>query len=230
MSKIGITERGDAGLDLSWLDKLKTGKVDAAIAITKDPEKLLDIDIPDNVIIHCTITGLPSFWEPSAPVTSNALDAYNELIDKYGGEKVVLRVDPIIPYNPYLAIALDVLRKRRGRVRISFLDAYGHIRDRYLKKSRYDFDKWNGLHAPLDVRLKVLEYLTNEVGELEICGEPGIECTGCVSAIDMNIFGFETEMNMKGQRNYCACLAEKVELLSNRHPCKHNCLYCYWND
>lgn len=31
--KIGITEAGDAGIDLSWVDKL--GAVDGAIVITK---------------------------------------------------------------------------------------------------------------------------------------------------------------------------------------------------
>lgn len=34
MLKIGVTERGDAGLDLSWVQKMD--KMDGAILITKD--------------------------------------------------------------------------------------------------------------------------------------------------------------------------------------------------
>lgn len=34
--RIGITERGDAGLDFAWVDKIKNNKVDAAVLITKN--------------------------------------------------------------------------------------------------------------------------------------------------------------------------------------------------
>ena len=34
--KIGFTERGDAGLDLSWYDKVHTQHCDGLIAITKN--------------------------------------------------------------------------------------------------------------------------------------------------------------------------------------------------
>ena len=33
--KIGFTERGDGGLDLSWLDKAKTGKCDGVVVIRR---------------------------------------------------------------------------------------------------------------------------------------------------------------------------------------------------
>ena len=34
--KIGITERGDAGLDFTWYNAVKTNKVDGAVLITKN--------------------------------------------------------------------------------------------------------------------------------------------------------------------------------------------------
>ena len=34
--KIGITERGDAGIDLSWESKLKYDAIDGAVLITKN--------------------------------------------------------------------------------------------------------------------------------------------------------------------------------------------------
>jgi len=229
MAKVGITERGDAGLDLSWLDKLNAGKVDAAIIITKDPEKLLGINIPDNVIIHCTITGLAdTYWEPNSPRIGLSLEAYRELIKRYGGDRVVLRIDPVIPYDPWFRY-LAILRHRNGRVRVSFLDMYNHVRERHVKETGRPFSLWNGMHAPLEYRLKVLNEM-KKTGDIEVCGEPGISCTGCVSVKDMEVFGIESSGNLKRQREYCPCLAEKVELLSNKHPCKNNCLYCYWKD
>lgn len=242
MIKIGITERGDAGLDLSWIDKLNEGKVDGVIAITKDPEKLISLKIPNKVIIHCTITGLGKDWEPNVPNTKDALLAYHYLVDKYGGDRVVLRVDPIIPYvNPSsydsdLKNAANVLRNRPehiGRIRISFIDMYSHVRERYEKRFNKKFSAWEEIHSPLEMRqaaLKALEMWSMR-NDFEICGEPDIECTGCVSDLDLKAMNIKTEnLLLKGQRKYCNCLAVKTELLSNRHPCKHKCIYCYWKD
>lgn len=230
MVKIGITERGDAGLDLSWLDKLNAGKVDAVIAITKNPEKLVDLKLPKNVIIHCTITGLGgTYWEPNVPIPANTLEAYDKLIEKYGGDRVVLRIDPIIPFRLWLEYHNRVIKNRRGRVRISFIDMYDHVRQRFHNETGSDFNWWRGVHCPLQDRLNILNEM-KKTGDIEVCGEPGISCTGCVSAKDMEVFGIESSGNLKRQREYCPCLAEKFELLNNRHPCANKCLYCYWKN
>ena len=55
--KIGVTERGDAGIDFSWYDKLDT--VSGAIIITKKIsdafiDKILTASKP--IILHCTCT------------------------------------------------------------------------------------------------------------------------------------------------------------------------------
>ena len=58
MTKIGITERGDAAYDTRWRKWLFDGN--PAVLITKCPTKLIDhlADIPNpNIIIHCNITG-----------------------------------------------------------------------------------------------------------------------------------------------------------------------------
>jgi hypothetical protein len=229
MAKVGITERGDAGLDLSWLDKLNAGKVDAVIAITKNPGNIPEC-LPNNVIVHCTITGLGTTeWEPRCLIPSRALRYYNWLVNEYGGDRIVLRIDPIIPYDPWLSKAFEVLSHRRGRVRVSFIDMYQHVRKRFLDAYGYEFDKWEGLHSPLEMRIKIINEM-KKTGDIEVCGEPGISCTGCVSVKDMEVFGIESSGNLKRQREYCPCLSEKVELLSNKHPCANKCLYCYWKD
>ena len=57
--KIGITEAGDAGVDLSWEEKLDD--VDAAVLITKcvSPD-FFDAALKhkDKLVIHTTITGI----------------------------------------------------------------------------------------------------------------------------------------------------------------------------
>jgi hypothetical protein len=229
--RIGITERGDAGLDHMWLEKLSSGVVDYAILITKDPDKLVGLQYLNNIIIHCTITNLGTDWEPNVPDTRASLKAYESLVGLYGGDKVVLRVDPVIPVEPYLVLADYVIRRRLGRVRISFMDMYPHVRTRHMKEFGRPFDLWTGLHAPLTTRKEALRLLERS-GPIEVCGEPDIPCTGCVSKLDLDALGLETSIKypLKGQRKYCSCLAVKTELLGNRHPCAHGCLYCYWKD
>ena len=36
------------------------------------------------------------------------------------------------------------------------------------------------------------------------------------------------EVHYGFQRKNCMCYSGKVELLNQKHPCDHQCLYCYW--
>ena len=62
---IGITERGDAALDMSWENWVFVQRR-PAILISKNPMKLYDevsklsdsYNFQPNIIVHCTITGL----------------------------------------------------------------------------------------------------------------------------------------------------------------------------
>jgi hypothetical protein len=206
MIEFGITERGDAGLDHAWLRH--AGPV---IAITKSPQ-LLPVPLRDNVIVHCTITGFGgTYLEPGVATTAVTLAAYRNIVAAIGGERCVLRVDPIIPTERGLALAKSIIAQRLGRVRISYIDNYPRLGFRL---------PWTTFHAPNRPQLP----------DCEICGEPGLQCTGCVSERDFRALGIPLPLLpiLKGQRMACKCLAEKTELLSNRKPCLHGCLYCYW--
>lgn len=67
--KIGITEAGDAGVDLSWVDKM--GSVDGAVLITKCiSPNFVDaaMKFKDKIIVHATITGYGgTILEPLVP-------------------------------------------------------------------------------------------------------------------------------------------------------------------
>jgi DNA repair photolyase len=237
--KIGITERGDAALDFDkWKSKAK--EVDGLILLTKDPALLLKrlhkSSVPkDKCIVHCTITGWAgSVFEPNVPSVERSIAAYQKFSDLLGPERVVLRIDPIIPTVDGSLRAHNVLRQQAddsARIRISFLDLYKHVRynlkhhaDEYVKEIYGIYGE--ELHAPLDLRLHLLSNFPDSV---EICGEPGMPCTGCVSHRDLAALGLASDSDAKSnQRRLCQCLAVKTELLDRKHPCAHGCLYCYW--
>lgn len=214
----GITERGDAGLDQSWRTY-----IGPKIAITKNPELIKDID--SLTIVHCTITGFGGkVIEPNVPRPQDALREYHRLVDQYGPERIVLRVDPIV-YKREI-FAENVLKEAMGRVRISFLDAYPHVRARLAAVFLNNFIQQTQFHAPIEWR----QEFASRYPEAEICGEPDMKCTGCISERDYKALGLTVPENVTTgrQRKECLCLSTKKELLTKRGQCKHGCLYCYW--
>lgn len=246
--KIGITESGDAAIhyDRNWYTQ-----VDGIILITKSPSLLLEkvgSGLPRQTIIHCTITGMGgSPYEPNVKPAEEELEAYQSFLRFYGPDRVVLRIDPIIPFGKPLAQALAVAKYAKGRVRISFLDAYRHVHDRINRtlgadKNLISYFYGQEFHAPLAKRMDVLETFKSTVRSvaeasgwdyrgIEVCGEPNMGCSGCVSRTDLLAMLLDP-MKLSGkygaQRQACCCLAEKVELIKRRQPCPFGCLYCYW--
>lgn len=223
---VGITERGDAGLDHSWLSF--TGP---KIVITKSPHLLPVTKMnPKDTIIHCTITGMGgTVVEPNVLPPQKTIPIYHELSKTF---HTVLRVDPIIPTIQGINTACNIISQAvpGGRIRISFLDAYSHVRDRFKSIALNTLIQWEGLHAPLQLRKEALTCLQLVNKNIEICGEPGMECIGCVSKADCDFFGVPTPNKLAGIRHGCKCLIEKKELLNNKRRCGHKCLYCYWYD
>lgn len=235
---IGITECGDAALDTTWQDE----KVDIYILVTKAPH-LLPKDLPAQTIIHCTITGYGGTWlEPQVAPATRTLDAYRRLVKTYGPHRVVLRVDPIIPQDEWWDRSLEVIRKTKGRTRVSFIDAYDHARWRIEQAghSPAEIFSWEGFHAPLELRQKRLEEIeqvvsTRKYASVEVCGEPNMPTEGCASVLDVLAVGrmaSEIDPLFRPKRPGCTCLLAKRELLAKRRPrpCPHGCLYCYWKD
>lgn len=223
---IGITERGDAGLDTSWLKWVLESK--PAILISKRPNVLFEIlrnFKNTNVIVHTTITGFGStILEPNVPCADYTIASYYKLVGLLGEDRVVLRIDPVIPTEKGLETAKSIVAKSLNtRIRISFIDNYDHLKERF-RQNDIDQLPWDSFHAPLELRKKAWE----ELGKPEICGEPDMPCTGCVSAKDCEVLGVIPIEKEKGQRFFCKCLANKKELLMNCERCPHNCIYCYW--
>jgi DNA repair photolyase len=234
MVRIGITEKGDAGLDYAWMNKVNN--FDGMILITKHLSyAFIDRVVKTNSVVHATITGHGgTIYEPNVPPLLISKQYFHKLVEKIGPERVVLRIDPIIPTDSGIAKAIFVYQQlhenmdKKTRVIISFLDNYSHVKDRFTEVGLQPLDYF--FHSSLELRQKIASYFP----DAQLCGEPGFDCVGCVSKKDLEIFGIEileTEPKIGGfQREECRCLAYKVEMLDKKMPCKSACLYCYWKN
>ena len=222
---IGITERVDPTINLKWVSWVQAGK--PAILITKMPRLLLPLlNGEENIIVHCTITTLGGgSVEPKIDPWYTSLEYYHHFCELLGSERVVLRIDPIVYRDYWREDTLKLLIKEtEGRARISFLDMYLHVEERF-KDANLPLPQ-SSFHKSLDERLKTWE----ELGQPEVCGEPGIPSTPCVSLLDCEILGVKPSSTLKGQRSDCGCLANKIELCAWPPKCTYGCLYCYWRD
>ena len=229
MVRIGVTEKGDAGLDYAWMNKARN--YNGVILITKYLSyNFIEQASKINAIVHATITGHgDSIYEPKVPSFLISKIQFMHLVNKLGPEKVVLRIDPIIPTDSGIAKAIYVYQElyeklgKKTRVRISFLDNYSHTKERFTKVGLKPLEYF--FHAPIELREKIASYFP----DAEICGEPGMKCVGCVSEKDLKIFGITAEIKIGGwQREECRCLAYKAEMLDNKRQCRGGCIYCYW--
>ena len=232
MVRIGITERGDAGLDFAWMNKVNGN--DGVILITKHLSYgFIEQAAKINAVIHATITGHGgTIYEPKVPPLFLSKQMFKKLVDKIDPGRIVLRIDPIIPTDSGIAKAIYVYQElyenmgKKTRVRISFMDNYEHVKQRFINVGLKPLDYY--FHAPIELRQKIASYFP----DAEICGEPGMECIGCVSKKDLEILRIDTtkvDPKIGGfQREECKCLTCKIEMLDNKRQCKSGCIYCYW--
>ena len=258
---IGITERGDAGRDLSWLPKLKQNGLDGVILITKSADlpdfqqALLSAHNITQTILHATITGWGgTAMEPNVSDVDTVIDSLRTLIQSgYPAERIVLRVDPVIPTDEGIARACNVLSIARTRlpdihrIRISIYDDYHKAREEMLRRGYPAIDtmqKWKNEmeRRPSDDQIMAVGYALAQTRpdiQYECCAEPELvekfpanfSAIGCVSAKDLSIMNLpqpsQTLQNMQ-HRFGCLCLSAKRELLTNKRRCANNCAYCYW--
>ena len=230
---IGITERGDAGLDFSWRDKV--GKYAFSILITKslNDEFIDSVKGLDNVIVHATITGYGgTVVEPNVPLVLWSVAQLQKLFDiGFPVERIVGRVDPIFPTIKGKALAESVVRRFAEfgikRIRYSYVDMYKHVRERF-EAAGIQIPSFTEKHLMADI-MPMFPGV-----RFESCAEGLDTDVGCLSVYDFALFGLEPDVdNINGQnRKNCKCLACKVELLDykNNKRCPHQCLYCYWRD
>lgn len=255
--RIGITERGDAGIDLSWAGKLQYGNFDGAILITKNITKpfmenvLRLYDSGKKIIVHCTCTGWGgTLIEPNVPQYRDQIDHLKELCDDgLPMENCVLRIDPIMPTENGIKRVREVLvyAKEKGilpgmRIRISIFDEYKHVKERFKKLNVQPCYPDGNFQASTEQFKAVAAMLAEYDYTFYTCAEPKllryakhgqVKASGCVSEEDLKIMGLpvpdDMAVNMQ-HRGGCLCLYCKTEMLTQRKQCPHKCAYCYWKD
>lgn len=251
MIEIGITERGDSGIDFTWTRKIDT--VDGVILITKNitpkftDEVLSAFHKGCNIIVHATCTGWGgSIIEPNVPVYTKQLEAVKALIARgFPAKNIVIRIDPIFPSVKGMKRVEEVMSaipQDVTRIRISILDEYYHVKAR-LKANGLE-PMYGDRFGPDTQQIKLVADTLKKYPQytFETCAEDklsqfmdNVKATGCISQDDLIIMGFSTEdiknfsTNPQG-RHGCHCLSCKKELLENKKRCPHKCLYCYWKD
>lgn len=243
MTKLfGITERGDGGLDLSWVDILDS--VSGAIIISKNiNDNLISnlLKFSNKLILHATITGLGgSIIEPNVPIYQFNFVQILKLISlKFPKNQIVIRIDPIFPgliVDKIEPILKFCVQNGIFRVRFSFIDMYKHVIDRF---KQYAINYPNFPIFNLDQEKEKYFKLFNKytILNFESCTEYipddfkfNIKQIGCISKLDYDILKLEFhQYNNFKQRPNCLCINKK-ELLNNKKRCPHQCLYCYWKD
>ena len=241
MEYVGITESGEVAFNLDIFEHLYK----ANIIITKRlTNKLIEklIENKDKCILHLTCTGFGgTVLEPFVPDYNKTYCYLKDLLEKgFPIEQVVLRVDPCIPTEKGIKLACDVINKFSDlgikRVRISSLDMYKHVKERFKEKDiKIPYDTF---HADIYDRMSLYNTI-KKIGEekgfdVEVCGEPGIDSISCLSQKDIDILGLNDVIKLegnKGQRSSCHCPANKKELIKGKpNRCEHECLYCFWKN
>ena len=212
--QIGITEQGDAGIDLTWVDKVKSNQVDGCILITKNiTSKFIDNVINlhklnKKLIAHCTCTGWgKTILEPNVPGYLDQLFNLNNLIAAgFPKERCILRIDPIIPTEEGILRANKVLNQAKlmefipdMRVRISILDEYQHTKKRFMElniPTIYEGNRFQANNKEMQRVIKLIKM--NADVHFECCAEPklnselkerkifNLESSGCVNWEDIN--------------------------------------------
>lgn len=252
---IGITERGDAGIDFSWIKQIQTNPaIQGAILITKNCNEQFQNEVMNlhqngyPLLVHATCTGFGGTQlEPNVPAYPIQLKQLQNLIAKgFPKEQCVLRIDPIFPTPNGIKMAKAVLDEAIQlkllpglRIRISIYDEYKHIIPRYRTIGFDAIYPNHSFYAPKQWILNAKAMLMQYPFIYECCAEPNlIDGTqfllqGCISIQDLKILQLYDQQTFTvnpQNRSGCACLSCKRELLTTKHPCKHQCLYCFWKN
>lgn len=121
------------------------------------------------------------------------------------------------------------------RVRISLLDEYKHVKDRFrsLGYNPIYGERFSANQREADL---VMEALSSYDLQYESCAEPLLEkyknvtAVGCVSNKEAHLFHLDDSNSYCGQRRNCKCIDYKTEMLHKKKRCNNECLYCYWRD
>ena len=248
----GITENGDASVNYEWETELHN--MDGAILITKKltptfKNKVIEY-LHKPFIIHVSCTGYGgTVLEPNLPTYIDTINEIYNLIHYAGfpANRIVLRIDPVIPTAKGIALFNTVVSYARERIpevkriRVSVMDMYPHVRKRFEATGIHcpygdNFQASSQMFKSLNDAITQLKQMYPELSFESCCEKnlPAATPTGCVSSKDYEILGLAAPDNaLKGQRKGCLCVGDKKDMLKYKYNATgynhcYGCLYCYW--
>ena len=219
------------------------------LLITKNIEGCRDILLEcrylnQELLVHITVTGYGhTILEPNVKPWEEVVENTKILIHEnlLNPEKLVLRVDPLIPRPTRLentilpALIQEFSKLGIRRLRTSVIDYYPHVRERFGNAGLAFNPTFS---VPYNIKLEALQRVSRIAESLnmqvEICAEGissdlignNVSIQGCASQKDW-IVSLDPVINP--QRKLCTCDLAKEDLLKGLEKgCPHRCLYCYW--
>lgn len=196
----------------------------------------------NNVAIGITISGWGGTWlEPGVFTPDIMIDYFNQLIREIPIERVMLRVDPVIPTTEGFLRALRVIKGITGRPRvISSIIQYYSGHEKIFQRLGISMVPYKERHGrALFPRKIVAEQWIHCVKKIRpdldvtLCGMPyeveGAIHDGCVNRNLLNAIGVNEYVAIEPgfQRPGCKCVIKKRQVYLGR--CNHGCAYCYAN-
>jgi Domain of unknown function (DUF1848) len=223
----------------------------------KAGEKLIQLGF--NIYFNFTINSESSLLEPNLPPLEKRLEQLNELVCRFGAQKISWRFDPLCFYetnndapvknnlSDFPVIAQKASELGIKKCVTSFFDNYSKIQKRlkflYKKNHQAVFFIDPTLDRKKQVLHKMEMHLAPKGIRLHLCCEKKIFSNldsdtmvlenSCVDGrLLKKLFGGHPEIKRDyGQRSKLGCKCTKsIDIGSYAdHPCFHNCLFCYAN-
>jgi len=196
-----------------------------------------------NVAIGITISGWGGTWlEPNVFAPNVMIDYFNKLIKEIPIERVLLRVDPVIPTTEGFLRALRVIKGIVGKPRVisSIIQYYSGHEKIFHKLGISRMITYKEKHGRALFPKKIVAEMwidcvkkTRPDLDITLCGMPyeveGAIHDGCVNENLLRALSVEEFVAIEPgfQRPGCKCVIKKRQIYLGR--CNHGCAYCYAN-
>ena len=216
----------------------------------KDGEKLLASGY--HLFFNFTINSASDLLEPNVPPLAKRLAQLDELARRFGTDGINLRFDPVCLFkyqgrqqdnlSDFSKIIASAGECGIKRVITSFVDLYAKVTKRARRIPGFAFEPINReKKKPLILAMKkicdqadiTLTTCCEQALLDELPPSSGIKGAACIpNDLFMALFGGKVSLKKDyGQRvkEGCGCKTAVDIGAYDRHPCRHNCLFCYAN-
>ena len=193
-------------------------------------------------LVHFTITGLPSVFEPNVPPVDVTIRVAQSLAEQFGSESVLWRYDPILISNvtppdyhrQRFAELAGRLAEHTARCYFSFPTFYSKVTRRFAKLEQ---ETGIGCIDPtVEEKIALADNLADiaesfRIRMLTCCGDyllsDRIAKAHCIDAELLNRLYPDRMIALKhkGTRGECGCF-ESTDI-GAYGTCGHGCVYCY---